>query len=223
MQARNFPLWFRAGKKVCGADSQSSYLSENTGEEGAKSGKNKEKIKRPSWVYCVTNTVGLLSRLSEIWNKSFLIPIKAKSFFSNIINALLINLARSRWLDISLVLFFFAICLDHDFVSVHKKAWLMTYLYEKSSLPMWGKYVNQRLHNDWDIKFCNWWSKGYFSLLFGLMFRVLTPNAEESANKIVIVIIVVDRTYSYRNLSKFFYGMVWLRLLLFHSYGILCP
>ena len=147
---------------------------------------------------------------------------KAKCFF-NIINPLLTMLFRSRWLDISLVLFFFAICLDHDFVSVHKKAWLMTYLYEKSSLPMWGKYVNQRLHNDWDIKFCNWWSKGYFSLLFGLMFRVLTPNAEESANKIVIVIIVVDRTYSYRNLSKFFYGMVWLRLLLFHSYGILCP
>ena len=81
LQARNFPLWFRAGKKVCGADSQSSYLSENTGEEGVKSGKNKEKIKRPSWVYCVTNTVGLLSRLSEIWNKSFLTLMKAKSFF----------------------------------------------------------------------------------------------------------------------------------------------
>ena len=49
----------------------------------------------------------------------------------------------------------------------------MTYLYEKSWLPMWGKYVNQRLDNDWDIKFCNWWSMWHFSLLFGLMFKLL--------------------------------------------------
>ena len=37
------PRW----KKVRGADSQSSYLSENTGEEGVKSGKNKEKLNDP--------------------------------------------------------------------------------------------------------------------------------------------------------------------------------
>lgn len=63
--------------------------------------------------------------------------------------------------------FFFCVFLDHDFVSVHKKALLMTYLYEKNSLP---------------------------------------ANAEGKANKIVIMI-VVDRTYSYRNLSKLWHGL----------------
>ena len=45
------PRW----KKVRGADSQSSYLSENTGEEGVKSGKNKEKLNDPR-VFIVLQT-----------------------------------------------------------------------------------------------------------------------------------------------------------------------
>ena len=51
-------------------------------------------------------------------------PERSKIIFvtvlSHIINLLLTNLVRSRWLDIGLVLF--VVFMDLDFVSVHKQA-----------------------------------------------------------------------------------------------------
>lgn len=165
--------------------------------------------------YCATNAVGFL-----LWFSQWKVILNLKRNLFSIINPILTKLFRSRWLDIGLILFFFCVFLDHDFVSVHKKASLMTYLYEKSSLPMWGKYVNQRLDNDWDIKFCNWWSMWHFSLLFGLIFRVLPQMQKGMQIKLLLLLLLIAliATGAYPN-----YGMDWLRLLQFYLDGILGP
>ena len=68
---------------------------------------------------------------------------KIKFFFgvlSHIINPLLTKLVRSRWLDIGLVLFFYCVFMDFNFVSVQKHA--------KKELGQYPVILTSRLVNN---------------------------------------------------------------------------